>query len=103
MKHEIINLLDNPTEHGFMPTLKTYLLDMIENKDCLRPAVIVFPGGGYGHCSYREGERIALGSAEKVAVKKFYRTGTFFHAGTPIKTTASPPQPMRIMINFPIR
>ena len=60
MKYEIINLLDKPTEHGFMPTLKTYLLDMIENKDCPRPAVVVFPGGGYGHCSYREGERIAL-------------------------------------------
>lgn len=59
MKHEIINLLDSPTEHGFMPTLKTYLLDTFKN-DTPRPAVIVFPGGAYGVCSHRESERIAV-------------------------------------------
>lgn len=60
MKHEIIKLSEKPTEYGFIPTLKTYLLDMIPEKDCLRPAVIICPGGGYANCSYREGERIAL-------------------------------------------
>lgn len=59
MKHEIINLLEKPSEHGFMPTLTTYLLDAYEN-DTARPAVIVFPGGAYAMCSPREGERIAL-------------------------------------------
>lgn len=60
MKHEIINLSEKPTEHGFIPTLKTYLLDTIPEKDCLRPAIIICPGGGYGSCSYREGERTAI-------------------------------------------
>lgn len=59
MFHQTINLLDKPTEHGFMPTVKTYVLDTVDN-DKLRPAVIVFPGGGYSGCSYREGERVAL-------------------------------------------
>ena len=59
MKHEIISLSEKPTEHGFVPTLKTYLLDTIAEKDCLRPAIIICPGGGYSGCSYREGERIA--------------------------------------------
>ena len=60
MKHETIDLLKQPTQYGFMPTLKTYILDNVES-DRLRPAVIVFPGGAYRGCSYREGERIALG------------------------------------------
>ena len=60
MIHRIVELLEKPTEHGFMPTLKTYVLDSVQD-DCLRPAVLVFPGGAYCHCSYREGERIALG------------------------------------------
>lgn len=59
MIHNIVNLLEKPTEFDFMPTLKTYVLDTVE-RDTLRPAVIVFPGGGYEGCSYREGERVAL-------------------------------------------
>lgn len=56
-----LNLLEEKTQHDFMPTLTAYLLDTSpkgENKK--RPVVIVIPGGGYGHCSSREGERIAL-------------------------------------------
>ena len=60
MINQTINLLSSPTEFDFMPTLKTYVLDTVEN-DRLRPAIIIFPGGGYEYCSYREEERIALG------------------------------------------
>ena len=56
MENLVINLLDEKTEHGFMPTLTTYILDGEES----RPAVVVIPGGGYSHVSPREGERIAL-------------------------------------------
>ena len=54
------NLLDKETEYGFMPTLTAYILDGNPNEKESRPAVLVIPGGGYGHVSYREGERIAL-------------------------------------------
>ena len=60
MLHKTFELLKEPTEYGFMPTLKTYILDNVEN-DSLRPAVLVFPGGAYSGLAYREGERIALG------------------------------------------
>lgn len=59
MLHTTINLRSEETEFGFMPTIKTYVLDHVE-RDYKRPAVIVVPGGGYGHVSYREGERVAL-------------------------------------------
>lgn len=59
MKQEIINLRKAPTEHGFMPTLKTYIIDKLD-ADRKRPAMIVFPGGGYSGVSARESERIAL-------------------------------------------
>lgn len=55
-----LNLLETETEHGFMPTLTAYLLDGNPNDTEVRPAVVVIPGGGYSHVSYREGERIAL-------------------------------------------
>lgn len=55
-----LNLLDQKTEHGFMPTLTAYILDGNPNEEEKRPSVIVVPGGGYGGVSYREGERIAL-------------------------------------------
>lgn len=60
MQHQIINLKKEPSQHGFTPTLKTYLLDNLET-NVPRPAVIVFPGGGYKFCSPSEGERIAIG------------------------------------------
>lgn len=59
MLNKVINLRETATEYGFMPTLQTYILDSYE-RDYDRPAVIVCPGGGYGHVSEREGERIAL-------------------------------------------
>lgn len=55
-----LNLLEHETENGFMPTLTAYLIDGNPAEIEMRPAVIVIPGGGYGHVSYREGERIAL-------------------------------------------
>lgn len=55
-----MNLLDKETEHGFMPTLTAYLLDGNPNEKEIRPAVVIVPGGGYTHVSYREGERVAL-------------------------------------------
>ncbi len=51
-----INLLEAPTEHGFMPKMVTYILSGEEK----RPAVVIFPGGGYVHTSEREAERIAV-------------------------------------------
>ncbi len=60
MISEKINLRETPTEHGFMPSVHTYIL----NKDSyvgLRPMVIVCPGGGYSNvCEIWEGERVAL-------------------------------------------
>lgn len=43
-------------------TLTTYILDSSfdHKKDYKRPAVLVFPGGGYGMCSNREAEPIAM-------------------------------------------
>ena len=60
MRIEKINLLNENTEHGFMPTLTAYLVDGNPDVTETRPAVIVIPGGGYGYVSYREAERIAL-------------------------------------------
>ncbi len=42
--------------------VKAYLLDMVESIEWgkKRPAIIIFPGGGYSHCSAREGEPIAM-------------------------------------------
>lgn len=59
MINKVYNLRDEATLHGFMPTMKTYILDSYE-RDYSRPAVIVIPGGGYGMVSEREGERVAL-------------------------------------------
>jgi len=67
VKNIIFNLLSEKTEHGFMPTLTAHLLDGYPDKKECRPAVLVVPGGGYGHVSFREGERIAL----------FYNTAGF--------------------------
>ncbi|MBE7055340.1 MAG: alpha/beta hydrolase [Ruminococcaceae bacterium] len=60
MKVLSLNLLDKKTEYDFMPTLTAYLLDGNPNETEVRPAVLVIPGGGYSHVSYREGERVAL-------------------------------------------
>lgn len=60
MEYKVINLRKKPLDDGYMPTITTYVLDIAEN-DCLRPGIIIFPGGGYSFCSYTEAERIALG------------------------------------------
>lgn len=60
MKTFTLDLLENKTEFGFMPTLTAYLIDGNPNEEEMRPAVLVIPGGGYSGVSYREGERIAL-------------------------------------------
>ncbi len=57
MKTEIIQLTTNPNV-----TLTTYLLDSPDDmpNTKIRPAVLVFPGGGYRHLSNREAEPIAM-------------------------------------------
>lgn len=60
MKNITLNLFEKETEHGFMPTLTTYLLDKYKDNEDFRPAVLVIPGGGYGYIEPAEGERIAL-------------------------------------------
>lgn len=60
MKVFTLNLLEKNTEFDFMPTLTAQLIDGNPNEEEIRPAVVVIPGGGYSHVSYREGERIAL-------------------------------------------
>ncbi len=61
MNYQVINLRKEPV-NGFMPTLTTYLLDDCFDVNSKRkfPAMIVCPGGGYGFCSKREAEIIAL-------------------------------------------
>ncbi len=61
MKYQVINLRKEPI-NGFMPTLTTYIIDEIIDTDSKHnfPAMIVCPGGGYGFCSKREAEIIAL-------------------------------------------
>ncbi len=48
-------------ENGANPTLDVYLPDEVMNRpDFKRPCMLVCPGGGYGFCSEREAEPIAL-------------------------------------------
>lgn len=54
---EKFNLREEALPDGFMPTITTYVLEPVSS---LRPAVVVFPGGGYAYCSPREAERIAI-------------------------------------------
>ena len=44
MRYFQVNVRENPTELGYMPTLQLYLL---EEWDRPRPIVIIAPGGGY--------------------------------------------------------
>ncbi len=70
MKCDRIDIWKNlPYEHcgddDFHPIMHTYILDLShrETSDAgikPRPAVLIFPGGGYGFTSPREGEPIAL-------------------------------------------
>ena len=48
-------------ENGANPTLDIYLpYDSMARKDRKRPCLLICPGGGYGACSLRESEPIAL-------------------------------------------
>ncbi len=58
MYTEKINLRKDSLPNGQTPFVTAYILD---EGAYARPAVIVFPGGGYGCCSEREAERIAIG------------------------------------------
>lgn len=60
MNHEKIELRNEALPNGYISTITTYVLNALEG-DCLRPGIVIFPGGGYEHCSKREGERIAMG------------------------------------------
>ncbi len=57
MRYFQINVRENPTTHGFMPTLQLYL---VENCDKIRPIVIIAPGGGYTTWSDSDRDRVAL-------------------------------------------
>ncbi len=45
-----VNVRENATEYGFMPTLQLYLLDGKHT----RPMVIIVPGGGYEFVNAKE-------------------------------------------------
>jgi acetyl esterase/lipase len=66
MKHFSKSILISEEQAGFKKTsvtasLDAYILDSISVcEDRKRPAVIICPGGGYGHLSDREGEPIAM-------------------------------------------
>ena len=56
MIHEQINLKDDGRVN-----VRTYVLDVYRRtQGMLRPAMVVLPGGGYGHISTSEGEPVAL-------------------------------------------
>lgn len=61
MKLEKYNLRKEP-RNGFMPTLTAYIIDDASTMPAQRkrPMLVIFPGGGYGFCSEREAEPIAL-------------------------------------------
>lgn len=66
MQHEIIHLKEKYPflgENGCDPTVEIYLphnMPEMGRQDKKRPCMIVCPGGGYGMCSERESEPIAL-------------------------------------------
>ena len=57
MINKVINLREDIEPY---PTLTTYVLDDPMEKNTKRPAILVCPGGGYGFCSPREAEPIAM-------------------------------------------
>lgn len=66
MRCKKINLMDAYPflgEDGCMPVLNTYLPDNLSEmhrENQRRPAILICPGGGYGMCSQREAEPVAL-------------------------------------------
>ena len=57
MKNKVFYLNNEKTAY-----VKEYLLDKVESVPFgeKRPAIIIFPGGGYKYCSDREAEPIAM-------------------------------------------
>ncbi len=82
-----VNVREEATEYGFMPTLRLYLLDQGSRP---RPLVIVAPGGGYSTvCVESDGDRIAA---------RYNAAG--FHAAV-LRYSVSPhcfPEPQRDML-----
>ena len=66
MIHQVIHLKDRFPflgDNGKDPTLSLYLpqnMTEMNRQDMMRPAVLICPGGGYGMCSQREAEVVAL-------------------------------------------
>lgn len=66
MKYQKIHLKEHFPflgENGCDPTVETYLpynMTEMNRQDEKRPCLVVCPGGGYGNCSQRESEPIAL-------------------------------------------
>ena len=66
MKYDVIYLKDRFLflgENGRNPEVSVYLPDPLAEMgrdDWKRPCMVICPGGGYGMCSQREGEPIAL-------------------------------------------
>ena len=66
MKYEVLHLKDYYPflgEDGCDPTVEVYLpfnMTEMHRENDKRPCMIVCPGGGYGGCSQREAEPIAL-------------------------------------------
>ncbi len=66
MKHEIIHLKDHFPflgDNSCDPRVEMYLpfnMDEMNRQNRKRPCMIVCPGGGYGFCSQRESEVVAL-------------------------------------------
>ena len=66
MKHEVLHLKDYYPflgENNCDPTVEAYLpynMTEMHRENDKRPCMIVCPGGGYGFCSQREAEPIAL-------------------------------------------
>lgn len=82
MRYLQVNVRKEPTELGFMPTMKLYLL---EENDSPRPIVIIVPGGGYESVSPENDK----------AVSQYNAAG--FHAGV-LRYSAKPhhfPEPER--------
>lgn len=64
-----INVREEATEYGFMPTLHLYLLERGEQEEQkARPAVIVVPGGGYTTVCVRENVAIHFHAMEEAFV-----------------------------------
>ena len=57
MRYFKVDVREEPTEYGFMPTMQMYLLEGAEK----RPVVLIVPGGGYTTvCIQCDGEKTAM-------------------------------------------